>query len=183
MTLAEAELIDDLRLLEPPEPFRIDPWMLAAAVGVLLLLWLFVRYLRATGGARAQARAADQAYTDALEDLERLFALVDREESRPYAIKSSAIIRRYIETRFELSAPRRSTEEFLEEAQQSPKLPPAHQTSLREYLRICDLLKFARTLANRTELVQLHEAAVRFVKETRHAPAPSTPRVAHGGAT
>jgi hypothetical protein len=180
MTLADAELIDDLRLLEPPEPFRLNPWALAAAIGGLLLLWLFIRYLRATRGARAQAAAAAQAYTDALAELERLFALVDREESRPYAIESSAIIRRYIETRFELSAPRRSTEEFLAEAQQSPKLPPAHQASLREYLRICDLLKFARTLANRTELTQLHEAAVHFVKETRHAPAPST--VARGGA-
>jgi hypothetical protein len=180
MTLADAELIDDLRLLEPPEPFRINPWMLAAAVGVLLLLWFFIRYLRATRGARAQAHAAQQAYTDALEDLERLFALVDREESRPYAIKSSAIIRRYIETRFELSAPRRSTEEFLVEAQQSPKLPPAHQESLREYLRICDLLKFARTLANRSELTQLHEAAVHFVKETRHAPVPATQAASHG---
>ena len=176
MTLADAGLIDDLRLLEPPEPFRINPWMLAAAVGVLLLLWFFVRYLRTTRGARVQARAAEQAYTDALADLERLFALVDREESRPYAIESSAIIRRYIETRFALSAPRRSTEEFLVEAQQSPKLAAAHQASLREYLRVCDLLKFARTSANRTELTQLHEAAVRFVKETRHAP-----KAEHGG--
>jgi len=182
LILADAELIDDLRLLEPPEPFRINPWLLAAIVAVLLLIWLFIRYLRATRGARAQAHAAQQAYTDALEDLERLFALVDREESRPYAIESSTIIRRYIETRFELSAPRRSTEEFLVEAQQSPKLPPAHQASLREYLRICDLLKFARTLANRTELTQLHEAAVSFVKETRRAPAPSTTAAGHGGA-
>jgi hypothetical protein len=183
MILADAGLVDDLRLLEPPEPFRIDPWLLAGAVGVLLLLWLVVRYLRATRGARAQARAVQQAYSDALEDLNRLFSLVDREESRPYAIESSAIIRRYIETRFELSAPRRSTEEFLVEAQQSPRLSLAHQTSLREFLRICDLLKFARTLASRSELTQLHEAAVRFVKDTRHAPAPTTPAAGREGVT
>ena len=182
MILADAELIDDLRLLEPPVPFRIDPWLLAAVAGALLLLWLIIRYLRATRGARAQARAAQQAYTDALADLERLFALVDREESRPYAIESSAIIRRYIETRFELRAPRSSTEEFLVEAQQSPRLSPQHQASLGEYLRVCDLLKFARTLANRTELTQLHEMAVSFVKETRRAPAPSAPATGQGGA-
>jgi len=182
MILADAELIDDLRLLEPPKPFHIDPWLLAAVAGALLLLWLSIRYFRATRGARAQARAAQQAYRDALEELERLFALVDREESRPYAIESSAIIRRYIETRFELRAPRSSTEEFLAEAQQSPKLSPAHQASLGEYLRVCDLLKFARTLANRTELTQLHETAVGFVKETRRAPAPSVATAGQGGA-
>lgn len=182
MILADGELIDDLRLLEPPEPFRINPWLLAGAVAVLLALWLFRRYLRATRHARTQARAAQQAYTDALEELERLFALVDRVESRPYAIESSTIIRRYIETRFELSAPRRSTEEFLVEAQQSPNLSPAQQASLHEFLRICDLLKFARTLANRLELTKLHEAAVGFVKETRRAPELPTSAAEPGGA-
>ena len=108
-----------------------------------------------------------QAHEDALAELERLFALIDREESRPYAMESSAIIRRYVEARFELSAPRRSTEEFLSEAQSSPKLQTAHQALLGEFLRICDLLKFARTFADRSELTGLHEAAVRFVKETR----------------
>ena len=183
MTLAQTELIDDLRLLEPPEPFRINPWIVATVIGVLLLAWLLLRYFRATQNARLQARASQQAYDDALEDLKRLFALVDREESRPYAIESSAIIRRYIETRFELSAPRRSTEEFLIEAQQSPKLPAAYQASLRQYLRICDLLKFARTLADRTELTQLHEAAVHFVKETRLVPASSASAPATLGGT
>jgi hypothetical protein len=182
LILADAELIDDLRLLEPPEPFRINPWLLVGAVAVLLGLWLFRRYLRATRDSRAQTRAVQQAYADALADLERLFALVDREESRPYAIESSTIIRRYIETRFDLDAPRQSTEEFLVEAQQSPKLSPAHQASLGEFLRICDLLKFARTLANRLELTRLHGAAVAFVRETHRASELSAPAAGPGGA-
>ncbi len=107
-----------------------------------------------------------QAHANALADLERLFALIDSEQSRPYAIESSAIIRRYIEVRFDLAAPQRSTEEFLAEAQHSPKLAPEYQTLLADFLQCCDLLKFARTLANRNELVQLHDAAIHFVKET-----------------
>jgi hypothetical protein len=163
---APAELIDDLRLLEPPQPFQINPWMLAGTIVALAALWLFVRYCRAASAARARARAVLQAHADALAELERLFALVDQEQSRPYAIESSAIIRRYIEARFELNAPRRSTEEFLAEAEHSPKLAPGHQALLGEFLQVCDLLKFACTLANRAELHQLHDAAVRFVKET-----------------
>ena len=169
------QLIDDLRLLEPPEPFRLNPWIVAAVLAVLVFLWWFRRWRKTTHGARSQAQAIRQAHDDALAELERLFALIEREESRPYATESSAIIRRYIETRFALSAPRRSTEEFLAEAQQSPKLDPQHRALLGDFLRICDLLKFARTFANRAELKELHEAAVRFVKETRQDAAPTTP--------
>ncbi len=170
MMLAD-DLIDDLQLREPPVPFQVNLWMIGGAIVALLLLWWFVRYCRAQAAARSHGRVVEQAHLDALAELERLFALVDQEQSRPYAIESSAIIRRYIETRFELSAPRRSTEEFLAEAEHSPKLAPPHQALLGEFLRVCDLLKFARTFANRTELHQLHEAAVRFVQETHRAPA------------
>jgi hypothetical protein len=168
------ELIDDLRLLEPPEPFRLNPWLVAGVFALLVFIWWFRRWRKATHGARMQVRAMRKAQEDALAELEKLFALIDREESRPYAMESSAIIRRYIETRFELSAPRRSTEEFLAEAQQSPRLEAQYQALLGEFLRICDLLKFARTFADRAELKNLHDAAVRFVKETRHSPAPAT---------
>ena len=169
------QLIDDLRLLEQPEPFRINPWLAAAVIAGLLLLWWVARWRRATRGAREQKSAMEKAQEDALAALEKLFALIDREESRPYAQESSAIVRRYIEARFHLDAPRQSTEEFLEEVQRSPRLTPNHQQLLGEFLRVCDLLKFARTFANRDELKALHEAAINFVKETSPVqPAPAT---------
>lgn len=164
------DIIDNLDLKEAPVPWNINWWLVGAAVVLLFALWWGVRFYQQRARARALARAVEQAHTDALADLERLFALVDQEQSRPYAIEASAIIRRYIETRFDLSAPRRSTEEFLAEAEHSPKLAPGYQKLLGDFLGACDLLKFARTFANRAELRQLHEAAVRFVKET-HAPA------------
>ena len=168
------QLIDDLRLLEPAEPFRIDPWIVAGVLAALALVWWVSRWWRTTRGARHSARAMVKAQEDALAELERLFALIERGESRPYAQESSGIVRRYIEARFHLSAPRQSTEEFLEGAQNSPRLEPKHQDSLREFLRICDLLKFARTFANRDELTSLHGAAVNFVKETPYtSPAPA----------
>ena len=168
------QLIDDLRLLEPLEPFRVDPWIVGAVLLAIGIIWWFVRWHRATHGMRQHANAMQKAQEDALAELERLFALIDREESRPYAQESSGIVRRYIESRFSLSAPRQSTEEFLEGAQHSPRLTRTHQELLGEFLRVCDLLKFARTFANRDELKGLHEAAVNFVKETRYvAPAPA----------
>ena len=165
-----AELIDDLRLLEAPVPWKINYPLIAVAVILFVLTWWLLRTLHARRLANAHVDAVRQAHADALADLERLFALIDSEQSRPYAIESSAIIRRYIEVRFALDAPKRSTEEFLAEARHSPKLAPESQTLLAAYLQCCDLLKFARTFANRKELVQLHDAAVGFVKETAPAP-------------
>ncbi len=163
------ELIDDLRLLEAPEPFRLHYWPVLASLVLFMLIGWIIRARRMKNTAQASEDALRQAHANALAELERLFALIDSEQSRPYAIESSAIIRRYIEVRFDLAAPKRSTEEFLAEAQHSPKLAPEYQTLLGEFLQSCDLLKFARTLANRNELVHLHDSAIRFVKETAPA--------------
>ena len=158
------ELIDDLRLLAPPEPFRLPYGIIFACLVAFVLIGWIIRARRMKNSAQAGEDALKQAHANALAELERLFALIDSEQSRPYAIESSAIIRRYIEVRFDLAAPTRSTEEFLAEAQYSPKLAPEYQTLLADFLQCCDLLKFARTLADRNELVQLHDAAVSFVK-------------------
>ena len=160
------DIIDDLRLLSPPEPFHLPYWPVFASLVAIVLIGWIIRARRAKSTAHSVEDALLKAHADALAELERLFALIDREQSRPYAIESSAIIRRYIEARFDLDAPTRSTEEFLTEAQRSPKLAPEYQTLLTDFLQCCDLLKFARTLADRNELVKLHESAIRFVKET-----------------
>ena len=163
---APPELIDDLRLLEAPVPWRINYPLIAVALVLFALTWWLLRTWHARRIANAHVDSMQQAHANALAELERLFALIDSEQSRPYAIESSAIIRRYIEVRFQLDAPKRSTEEFLAEAQYSPKLTPEFQALLADFLQCCDLLKFARTFADRNELVQLHDAAVCFVKET-----------------
>ena len=161
-----AELIDDLRLLEAPQPFHVNYPLIVAGIILFALTWWLLRTLHARRIANATVDAMARAHADALAELERLFALIDSEQSRPYAIESSAIIRRYIEVRFHLDAPKRSTEEFLAEAQHSPRLAPEYQQLLADFLQCCDLLKFARTFADRSELVQLHDAAICFVKET-----------------
>ena len=164
------ELIDDLRLLEAPEPFRLPYGLILAVLATVVLLGWIIRARRAKIAGQAGEDALRQAHANARAELERLFALIDTEQSRPYAIESSAIIRRYIEVRFDLAAPTRSTEEFLAEAQHSPKLAPEDQALLADFLGYCDLLKFARTLASRNELMQLHDAAIHFVKETAPEP-------------
>ncbi len=163
-----AELIDDLRLLEPPNPWLIYYWA-GGAIVALLLLWLVIRGIRAW---RRRPRAVSARHIraiqqEALASLQELFAMVEEGQGKAYAIESSAIIRYYVERRFNAGASRRSTEEFLHEAQHSSYLAPEHQELLGQFLACCDYLKFARGIASREELEELHAAAVQFVKETR----------------
>ena len=86
-------------------------------------------------------------------------------------------IRVYLEERFELRAPERTTEEFLVELRASKHLTRDQKETLGRFLESCDLVKFARFEPTETDLRQLHEAALRLVDETQFDPItpPTTP--------
>jgi hypothetical protein len=165
-------LIDDLRLLQAPKPLPVV-WqivILVAALGLIgLLLW---RRAVARRGAGPTAAGIAEAREDALAELEKLRGLISTENSRTYAIQVSGVVRRYIERRFAIHAPKRSTEEFLLEAQGSGRLDERHRKNLTQFLAACDFLKFAKATAEVKELKLIHEGAVRFVTDTQEeAPA------------
>lgn len=161
------ELIDDLRILQPPNPWLIYYWAGGAALGLLILLFglkMFRRWRqRRAAGSNIQIRAAQE---EALSALEQLFSVVEAGQAKAYAIESSAILRRYVEQRFEIRAPQKSTEEFLREAQHSSQLSPELQELIASFLGCCDFLKFGRGIATRDELEALHAAAIQLVSET-----------------
>jgi hypothetical protein len=85
----------------------------------------------------------------------------------------SEILRTYLEERFGLRAPERTTEEFLSELRNSISLDLKNKQVLGDFLTRCDLVKFARAEPGPAELQELHAAAVRLVEETAHrVPAP-----------
>ena len=93
-----------------------------------------------------------------------------------FCTEVSNTLRLYLEERFELHAPERTTEEFLVELQNSKHLALDQKLSLGEFLQSCDLVKFARHEPTETSLRQLHDAALRLVDETQFDPiSPSTP--------
>ena len=88
--------------------------------------------------------------------------------SDPYRFCSlvSDVVRIYLEERFDLHAPERTTEEFLEEMRGSAALSTEQKGMLEEFLTQCDLVKFARAEPSETELNALLEAALRLIDET-----------------
>jgi hypothetical protein len=78
----------------------------------------------------------------------------------------SAIIREYIEGRFALHAPDRTTEEFMGEIRNHSTLADRHKASLESFLGACDMVKFAKAEPTLPELTQLLRVAERFVEET-----------------
>ena len=99
--------------------------------------------------------------------------------SDPYAFCSlvSDVIRLYLEERFNLHAPDRTTEEFLAELREGSQLKEDHKALLENFLTKCDLVKFARIEPSEPELRDLLDAATRLIDETYETPTP-TPTVA-----
>ena len=160
-------LIEDLRLLSPPS---YAVWWALGIAGVLAFgFFIFVRRRLHRAATDVTVPSGLGLWDVALAELERLTALLSREHSRDYAIRSTGILRRYVEARYALHAPTLATEEFLMMAGESPTLPADHRASLRGFLEVCDLLKFGRYLASTTELEPLHAAAVAFVLASRPA--------------
>jgi len=93
----------------------------------------------------------------------------NEDEIDNFFVELSALIRRYLEDRFELRAPELTTEEFLQVASASPDLDEAHQGFLRSFLRRADEVKFARFIPPPEDIEVALGAASRFLDETRGA--------------
>ena len=167
---ASATLAPPLAPLPPRARPAAPPWPWLAGLALLLALlapWL-VRRLRAWRR-RARQRSA---YDVAAARLARLLARAHprgQEALHGFYVELSAIVRQYLEVRFELRAPEMSTEEFLAAVSRSPDLGHEHQRLLRDFLRGADLVKFAHKVPDAGENEAAIEAARRFLDETREA--------------
>jgi hypothetical protein len=110
-------------------------------------------------------------YDIALEALDRLLAehLLELGDYKQFYFRVSDILRRFIEHRFGLHAPERTTEEFLAELDRSKALPERHQMLLQDFLDHCDLVKFAKHEPESEEISRTVESCRDFVVETREA--------------
>lgn len=91
---------------------------------------------------------------------------IESASPEPFYVELSGIVRAYLEDRFALRAPERTTEEFIREAANSRLLSDAHQRLVASFLEQCDLVKFARFLPASTAMRDAFQAAESLVRET-----------------
>ena len=94
-----------------------------------------------------------------------------------YFVRLSAITRHYLEGRFSVSAPDMTTDEFLLHIKTIAVLNPHQKNSLKEFLVLSDMVKFARYSSTENEMRDALSAAKRLIGETipEIAPVPNQP--------
>jgi Domain of unknown function (DUF4381) len=155
---------EDIRDIRGPK-FILPAWALWAAIAAAVLLalcgyWLWRRQRR------RRARVLTP-FEIALKGLEDIRARMLPGSAREFSTEVSDIVRTYIEHRFDVTATRRTTEEFLRELLESADESLArHRTLLGEFLQQCDVVKFAAQSLTIQNMESLRQSARAFVLAT-----------------
>lgn len=164
--LPPGEAPADINEIAPPVGMPGGRWWLGALPGVVLggaVFWWWRRRRRAA------APPVPLPHEIALKALRELMAadLPARGQAKMFYLRVSSILRHYIEDRFALHAPERTTEEFLRDLRDDRRLSDSQKGLLRDFLRHCDMVKFAEHQPNRDEVNQTLNACAQFIAETR----------------
>jgi hypothetical protein len=166
---------DALRDIKPPVEIPTGwewLWWVAGVLALATLAFFLWRYWRNRPGPGAFAPPIPADLRAKLK-LQEALGLIG--QPKPFCTLVSDTIRFYLEERFNFRAPERTTEEFLHELRGTNLLLPDQKETLGEFLRRCDLVKFARYEPGEPELRELHESALRLVEETEPAPVVAPP--------
>jgi hypothetical protein len=154
----------------PAEPISSRVWVFATIVGAVLLVWgVFV--WKAFQRKAAVRRAFVAAHVRALEELERIVAmdLVEQGLIEEFYFRVSGVLRQYIEDRFRLRAPERTTAEFLAELTASDRFSAEQKDLLAQFLQHCDMVKFARYGPADSEVQSTFDVVRHFITATQQA--------------
>ncbi|MBK1858584.1 hypothetical protein [Cerasicoccus arenae] len=147
------------------------PWLTAViAVGTIALIALVV-WLARRKPATKQLTPAEEARLRLGEAAD----LADGQDDKAFSTTVSDALRVFMERAFSLRAPEQTTEEFLQSAQSSGRLPEASLQTLARFLELCDLAKFAQQSFGDEERLQLLNTARNFVDEAGR-PATAEPK-------
>jgi len=142
--------------------FAIIAACIAGAAALVIVLW---RHRRIRGKFIPPLPAHEIAYRK----LEKLLArgLIEQKLYREFTAEVADILRQYIEDRFALRAPERTTEEFLSEAGMGLPVDAERKEILRQFLIHCDLVKFAALEPSAEDVKRTFETCKEFIEMTK----------------
>lgn len=150
----------------PAKPSYRWVWALCiTGIAAAAVCWLHLRRRRGEELVRIFKPAHEIAY-------DRLRALVKQDMVKAGKTKEfyeciSDILRHYIEHRFNLRAPERTTEEFLVELSSANILSQSDQDQLGEFLGHCDLVKFAKHNPTTEQIQRTFDLVRDFIETTK----------------
>jgi hypothetical protein len=172
-----ANSAEDIRDIRGPQLLLADwvlPALIAGAAIITLAIYGVWRWRR---NRRARVLLPHEA---ALQRLEEIRPLMQPARAREFSTAASDIVRSYIEQRFDVTATRRTTEEFLRDLLETPHASLArHQSLLGDFLHHCDFVKFAAMSLGVQDMESLRQSARAFVLATAGTEDASPPREAH----
>ena len=173
VTMLDADA-SDVRGIKPPVSLDKRYFKLyiiiAIIFGVLLLAAVVLHYIYHRKQIETESIPEPlSAHQIAYNDLESLKAmnLISKGQIKEYYYRLSDIVRHYIENRFKLMAPERTTEEFLAEMTVTDRLTGVHKELVGNFLEHCDMVKFAAYGPDSREIENSFNSAKKLVDETR----------------
>ena len=166
---------EDIRDIRGPK--ALFPWARALALltaGVALGGGGYALWHRR----RHRPSRAPEYFEIALQRLEELRALMQPATAREFSAAISDTVRRYVEAAFKVTATHQTTEEFLHDILRTANTPLApHRFLLAEFLRQCDLAKFAAMSLTTDTMEELYRSARTFIVTTSPKPRPKEAHV------
>jgi len=169
--------VEDIRDIRGPKVLLAD-WILPALIAGVALIALAVYVIwRRRRNRRARVLSSHEI---ALQRLEEICTLMQPAHAREFSTAASDIVRSYIEQRFDVTATRRTTEEFLRDLLETPHAALArHQSLLGDFLHHCDFVKFAAMSLGVQDMESLRQSARAFVLATAGTEEASPAQEAH----
>ncbi len=149
-------------------------WLLFTAIGIgLIAVGLLIWFVLRRKNQPPTLPVIVPAHERARQKLQAALDLLDK--PKPFCILVSDAVRLYLEERFELQAPDRTTDEFLDELRWRPVLSSGQKDLLRDFLVRCDLVKFAKVELAPNDLQGLYNSALTLIDQTAATEAPPAP--------
>lgn len=156
-------------LVEIPVPKK-PPVFLYGSIGGGVLLATIIALLWKKRLRKLRLKNPQQVALTTLAELEAQREAIPAEA---FADRAALAVRQYIAAHFGIAAPRRTTEEFLQDLAKDDKSGlSAESDHLRRFLKSCDLAKFAGSSLDATQRGELITAARTFIHSTSKAANP-----------